>query len=328
LVTPVMNMPHLRTLDLNLLRVFLALVDEGSVTKAGTRLGLTQSAVSHALNRLRYALDDELFVRGPSGMQPTARALEIAPRLRQGMGQLQIALAPAAFDPAETDRDFVIAAGPYSASVLLPEVIGRVREIAPHASIRVRSPSRGAVEELDAGRSDLVIGIFGRTPERFDSEPLFRDRMVWVLRQGHPAAGRPLTLEALAELTHLVVATVDAADTIKGAVLEQGVERRVAVDDDVDEAFAAHGLVRKVGLTLPDMHSALAIVARSDMTTSAPRGLVQVFGPALGLTAVEPPYPSPPRDIVGLWRKDNDGPALQWLRGLLREAGTRFNARD
>lgn len=322
-----MNMPHLRTLDLNLLRVFLALVDEGSVTKAGARLGLTQSAVSHALNRLRYALDDELFVRGPSGMQPTARALEIAPRLRQGMGQLQTALAPAAFDPAETDRDFVIAAGPYSASALLPEVIARVQAEAPHASIRVRSPSRGAVEELDAGRSDLVIGVFGRTSERFDSEPLFRDRMVWVVRQGHPAVAGPLTLEALADLTHLVVATVDAADTIKGAVMEQGVERRVAVDDDVDDAFAARGLVRKVGLTLPDMHSALAIVARSDMTTPAPRGLVQVFGEALGLTTMEPPYPSPPRDIVGLWRKDNDGPALQWLRGLLRVAGANFNAR-
>lgn len=322
-----MNVPHLRTLDLNLLRVFLALMDEGSVTRAGARLGLTQSAVSHALNRLRYALDDELFVRSPAGMQPTARALEIAPRVRQGIGQLQTALAPAAFDPAETDRDFVIAAGPYSASVLLPEVIARVRAEAPRASIRVRSPSRGAVEELDAGRSDLVIGVFGRTPDRFDGETLFRDRMVWVLRQDHPAVARPFTVKALAALPHLLVATVDTADMIQGAVLEQGVERRVAIDDTIDDEFAARGLTRTVALTLPDMHSALAIVARSDMATAVPRGLVQVFGDALGLRAMEPPYPSPPRDIVGLWRKDNDGPALQWLRGLLREAGAGFMAR-
>jgi DNA-binding transcriptional LysR family regulator len=327
LVTPVMNMPHLRTLDLNLLRVFLALMDEGSVTRAGARLGLTQSAVSHALNRLRYGLNDELFVRAPSGMQPTARAIEIAPRVRQGIGQLQTALAPAAFDPADTDRDFIVAAGPYSASVLLPDVIVRVQAEAPNASIRVRSPSRGAVEELDAGRSDLVIGVFGRTPDRFDSEVLFSDAMVWVLRAGHPAAGRPLTVEALAALPHLLVATVDAADTIQGSVIEQGVERRVAIDDHVEDEFASRGLTRTVALTLPDMHSALAIVARSDMVTAAPRGMVQVFGGALGLTAMEPPYPNPPRDIVALWRKDNDGPALQWLRGLLREAGARFMER-
>jgi DNA-binding transcriptional LysR family regulator len=327
LITPVMNVPHFRNLDLNLLRVFLALLDEGSVTRTGARLGLTQSAVSHALNRLRYQLDDELFVRGPSGMQPTARALEIAPRLRQGMGQLHTALSPAAFDPAETDRDFVIAAGPYSASVLLPEVIARVRAEAPHASIRVRSPSRGTVEELDAGRSDLVIGVFGRTPDRFDSETLFRDRMVWLLRADHPAAASSLTLETLAALSHLVVSSVDPADVIQGSVLEHGVERRVAVDDNIEDEFAARGLVRTVALTLPDMHSAMAVVARSDMTTPAPRGMVQVFGEALGLRAMEPPYPSPPRDIVGLWRKDNDGPALQWLRGLLKEAGAGFMER-
>lgn len=322
-----MNVPHFRNLDLNLLRVFLALLDEGSVTRAGARLGLTQSAVSHALNRLRYALDDELFVRGPAGMAPTARALEIAPQLRQGMGQLHTALSPATFDPAETDRDFVIAAGPYSASVLLPEVIARVQAEAPHASIRVRNPSRGVVEELDAGRSDLVIGVFGRTPDRFDSETLFRDRMVWLLREGHPAASSPLTLEALAGLAHLVVSSVDPADVVQGSVLEHGVERRVAVDDNIEDEFAARGLTRKVGLTLSDMHSALAVVARSDMTTPAPLGLAQLFGEALGLKVMEPPYASPPRDIVGLWRKDNDGPALQWLRGLLKEAGAGFMAR-
>jgi DNA-binding transcriptional LysR family regulator len=328
LITLAMNMPHLRTLDLNLLRVFLALLDEGSVTRAGARLGVTQSAVSHALNRLRYGLEDELFVRGPSGMQPTARAAEIAPRLRQGLAHLQAALAPASFDPADTDRHFVIAAGAYSASVLLPEVIARVQAEAPRASIQVRGAFKGVVEELDAGRSDLVIGAFGRTPDRFDCEVLFRDRLVWVLRADHPAAAQPLTIESLAALPHLVVAAADAADMIQGSVLEHGVERRVAMDDNVlSDELAARGLDRVVALTLPDMHSALAIVARSDMATAAPRGLAQVFGEALGLKTMEPPYPSPPRDIVALWRKDHDGPALQWLRGLLREAGAAFMER-
>src|SRR3954451_20260147 len=112
-----MNVPHLRTLDLNLLRVFVALLDEGSVTRAGARLGLTQSAVSHALNRLRYTLNDELFVRGPARLQPTRRALEIGPQVHAALPQLQTAIEPGGFDPATSDRRFTIAAGAYACAV-------------------------------------------------------------------------------------------------------------------------------------------------------------------------------------------------------------------
>src|ERR1700735_2875784 len=104
---------HFPSLDLNLLRVFDALAEEGSVTRAGARLGLTQSAISHALGRLRYVLQDDLFVRGPDGMRPTARAQEIAPRLREGLHRLQLALAPMAFDPVAAQRRFTIAASAY-----------------------------------------------------------------------------------------------------------------------------------------------------------------------------------------------------------------------
>src|SRR5712691_11850143 len=108
-----MNSVHFNSLDLNLLRVFDAMIEERSVTRAGERLGLTQSAVSHALNRLRYLLDDELFVRVPDGMRPTPRASEIAPRLREGLLQLQLALAPADFIPEQTDRRFTVACTEY-----------------------------------------------------------------------------------------------------------------------------------------------------------------------------------------------------------------------
>src|SRR5690349_24552218 len=103
-----MQTAHYSQLDLNLLRVFEALMEEGSATRAGARLGLTQSAISHALNRLRYVLKDELFVRSPDGMQPTDRAAEIAPRLRQGLMQLQLALAPIEFAPERSDRRFTV----------------------------------------------------------------------------------------------------------------------------------------------------------------------------------------------------------------------------
>jgi DNA-binding transcriptional LysR family regulator len=319
-----MNAPHLRTLDLNLLRVFVALLDEGNVTRAGVRLGLTQSAVSHALNRLRYTLGDELFIRGPSGMQPTPRAGEIAPRIRAGLAQLQAALAPAEFDPAETDRCFVIAAGAYVASVLMPAVAARLEAEAPQASIRLRNLEGPIAEELDTGRCDLAITMFGRTPTRFASERVFDDTIVWVMRRDHPCANQPLTLDLLAALPQLAVVSGDVPDHVPGLVVELGLARRVVLDDGASEHLAARGLQRQVRLTVADTHSAMAVAARSDMITATPRGLYHLFGQPLGLKAVEPPYPAPPRDIRALWLRDNDGPALQWLRGLVREAGARF----
>src|SRR5437588_9553013 len=110
---------HFDHLDLNLLRVFEALIDERSATRAGARLGLTQSAISHALNRLRLILKDELFVRGPDGMRPTERAAEIAPGLRQGLLQLQLALTPSEFVPAGTTRRFTITCTEHSAALLV-----------------------------------------------------------------------------------------------------------------------------------------------------------------------------------------------------------------
>src|SRR3954468_22247205 len=118
-----MSAVHFGQVDLNLLRVLDALLDERNVTRAGDRLGLSQSAVSHALGRLRLLLDDELFVRRSTGMEPTPRALEIGPAVHTALLQMQAALAPAGFDPATTERRFTIAAGPYGCAVLIPQVV-------------------------------------------------------------------------------------------------------------------------------------------------------------------------------------------------------------
>src|SRR5215813_8700002 len=203
-----MNSVNFAALDLNLLRVFDTLIEERNVTRAGERLGLTQSAISHALNRLRYVFGDELFVRGPEGMQPTLRAAEIAPRLREGLIQLQLALAPAEFAPARTDRRFTITCGEYVGAVLIPGFVSRLREAAPNAELRIRPSNMGVAEAVLAGRVDLAIGSFRRVPEWFAYEPLFRETRVWVLSADHRAAGGDeLTLERLAELPHLIIAS-------------------------------------------------------------------------------------------------------------------------
>lgn len=311
---------HFQTLDLNLLRVFDALAEERSVTRAGERLGLTQSAVSHALNRLRYALEDELFLRGPDGMMPTPRASEIWPELRRGLLQLQHALAPTEFAPAEAERTFNISASSYTGEVLLPRFIGRVRAIAPKIQINVRAIEPNVAEALETGRLDLAIGVFGRVADMFARETLFEERMVWAIRADHPAAREPLSQKALQRLPLIVLAAGDeGGDRERSGRL---IERRALWEELItDQAPLGRGARQRLRAVVDNAHAALAIVASSDLVALAPRRLALSRREALGLKLLDLADPSPTATMEMLWRADQTShPALTWLRGLLLEA--------
>lgn len=314
---------HFNNLDLNLLRVFEALMEERNATCAGVRLGLTQSAISHALNRLRYVLKDELFTRGPDGMQPTERAAEIAPRLRQGLLQLQLALAPSEFVAERSDRRFTVACSEYAGGVLIPALIARLRSEAPNVSLNVLPSNLGIAETMRSGRADLAIGSFRRVPEWAASEPLLHETRVWVLSADHPAAREELTLDRLAALPHLViVATGEDEHAIGGYVVDHGLERLVTRSDAglLEGALAARGLFRSVAVTTPHILAALAAVDQSDIAALLPRRLATAFMGRYRLALFEPPYPSPPFEMMSLWhREQGDQPAIAWLREVLRE---------
>jgi DNA-binding transcriptional LysR family regulator len=314
---------HFNALDLNLVRVFDALIEERSVTRAGERLGLSQSAISHALNRLRFVLNDELFVRVSDGMRPTARASEIAPRLREGLLQLQLALAPPEFIPCRTNRRFTIACTEYAGAVLMPGFIARLRAEAPNAELRIRPSNMGVAEALLAGRVDLAIGSFRRVPEPFAYESLFRETRVWALSVDHPAAQGDLTLERLAELSHMIIsATGEDEHAVDGYVIDHGLERLVTRSELglLQGALAARGLRRVIGLTTPHFLAALAVVSQSDMAALLPRRLAAAFADRYRLKLFEPPYPSPPFDIMALWHRDHgEERGVAWLRGILQE---------
>src|SRR6185369_7237194 len=142
-------------LDLNLLRVLDVLLEERNVTRTGARLGLTQSAVSHALNRLRYVLNDELFLRGPAGMQPTPRAVEMGPQVHAALNQLQAALSPSDFDPATSERRFSVVAGAYASAILVPPVVSRMSQAAPLAELFIAELATDVLERIDARRIDF-----------------------------------------------------------------------------------------------------------------------------------------------------------------------------
>src|SRR3569833_1382866 len=293
-----MHEMHLGSLDLNLLRVFDALLLERNVTKAGARLGLTQSAVSHALNRLRYTLGDPLFIRCPSGMQPTVRALEIWPAIHASLLQIQAALAPADFDPARTARAFTVVAGPYACAILLPAVVERLREDAPS-------------------------GGYEDAPERYAYEPLVGDTLVWVVRNGHPASGGPLGLEELAAIPHVIISTAGESGEAEGAVVEQGLRRRSSWEDAgaFERSLAERGLKRKVGVIAPDTFSALAIAMRTDMAAQLPLRLAGISLKAQRVALLETDYVAPRVEIGLLHRRDRaTDPAQAWFLGVLRDA--------
>src|SRR5579871_2137367 len=171
-------MRFMQTPDLNLLRIFDLLFEERSVSRAARRLSLTQSAVSHALARLREMMGDPLFTRGAGGLQPTARAEELAPQLREILVRIRTALSPPSFDPRSSSREFTIAAGAYVCRLLLPPLVALARAAAPGVTLRIVNVNQALLDELDQGSVDIGIGAFEEIPARIKSLPLFNDTAV------------------------------------------------------------------------------------------------------------------------------------------------------
>lgn len=309
--------------DLNLLRVFDVLLEERSVTRAGARLGLTQSAVSHALNRLRYALGDELFVRGPNGMQPTPRAMEMGPQVHAALNQLQAALSPSDFDPATSERRFNLVAGAYSTAVLGPPLVSRLSARAPLAQLAIAEYPPDMVERLDARRVDFVIGGVVAAPDRLARETIAVESLVWVVRAAHPLAERnAIDLPALVSIPHVVISrnlpglggdSSEARDLVtKASWIDGGA---------LDAALEAEGLTRKVGVMVPDTFSAMSIVSRSDMAALIPRRLAQRAADGRKVRMFDPPYEAPPVQMNLVYLRDRlSEPAMAWMRDLIHEA--------
>jgi DNA-binding transcriptional LysR family regulator len=314
-----MNSIHLAQFDLNLLRIFDALSEERSATRAGERLGLSQSAISHALSRLRQIFDDPLFIRGASGMRPTPRAAEIAPALREALMQLQLAIAPSSFFPQETDRRFSIATGAYVAAVLLPCVVERIRAEAPQAELRIL-PMQSDVEiALRSGGLDMAIGAFPDLSDRVSRQSLFEEQGVWALRANHPVVQGRLTLDDLAALSHVMLTAAPDAGDIDLPWRHGFNPTPYHWTAHVDVALTRIGLKRQVAVRMQDVYSGLAIVSRTDMTMLAPRRMAQTHAEALGLTLFEPPYPSPNLVMEGIWSPEAGHPALDWLRSVVQD---------
>jgi DNA-binding transcriptional LysR family regulator len=285
--------------DLNLLIVFDAVMHERSVTRAGSRIGMSQPAVSHALNRLRYQLKDELFVRTPAGMVPTPRAEQIALPLRQALSEMQRVLEPEEFIPGTSDRHFTLSVNNYAAVVLAPPLVAAVASDAPDIRLDIRpSGTINIADQLDSGELDLAIGSSDVPGERFADRLLVRDSFVVVMRPDHPAARTRLSAKAFAALPHLEISS-SGDDT-----------------SFIDRFLAEQGLSRHITLRVPYL-SAARILAQSDIVATLSRRIAEAFVRTNNLLIRKPPYDSPIVETRLLWhRRLDDNPGHRWLRDI------------
>ena len=298
-----MSIMNLGAFDLNLLIVFDAVMHERSVTRAGSRIGLSQPAMSHALNRLRHMLKDELFVRTPEGMVPTPRAEQLALPVRRALDELQLALEPEIFTAATAERHFTIAVNNYAAVVLAAPIIAECRMLAPHIRLSlVPSGTLDLAGLLERGELDLAISAMDAPAERFAAQTLVEDRYVAVVRRGHKAARRKLTLAAFADLPQL-------------AISSSGEDVRF-----IDEALALHGRSRPAALATPYL-SAGPVLVQSDMVAVLGCQIAQEFRRAYPIEIMELPFEAPKLRSVMLWHRRLDNqPAHRWLRQTIVSA--------
>jgi DNA-binding transcriptional LysR family regulator len=313
----------LNRLDLNLLRVFDAVLEERSVLRAGQRVCLSQSAVSHALARLREVLDDELFIRTPTGMHPTARALAMAPLLRDAWKSLETAIRPPKFEPHTSDRRFTIAVNDLAAMVMVSNLLNLSRQEAPYVELVVRSDSRiNLAEQIDLGRVDAAIGIFSDIPPRFKSNALFCYDDVLITSSSSDIGY--LTLEKLSDLTIATVclqgedeADIDelSADRCQG--LRSETHGRVALR----KAFSDSEQSPRLSAVLPHFMSILPLLEDGDLAAIVPRPLGKLQARTRSVSMHELPYKTDSTEVRILWHERNSEDVSQyWLRGLLKRA--------
>jgi DNA-binding transcriptional LysR family regulator len=302
--------------DLNLLKAFDALMKERSVTRAGNLIGLSQPAVSNALNRLRHALGDELFVRRGNDMIPTPRAEALADSIRDTLAQIEQAIAgDAGFDPARAERIFTLMGADFFSMQMMPALSEHVARAAPGIRLRLLDSGSGDVERLL--RDNVIDAALERPlemPDWVSRQLLFRSPFVVIAARGHKAIrkagvkpGDRLPLAVFCALPH-------ALRSIDGSM-----------SGNIDDALRKAGAERQVILALPHFQGIALAVARGHLIAAVPLQFAQAVAKTAELAIFRPPIDVPVPDIRLYWHKRHDrNPAHRWLRERIVDATKPF----
>jgi len=287
--------------DLNLLRVLSVLFEERNVTRAGERLGRTQSAVSNALARLRGLFGDPLLVRGPDGMLLTPRAEALVVPLREMMRQAEACVSPVdGFDPATARGALRIGAPDRLSLPLLLPLLQQLRDEAPELTLHLATcDGQEALDRLHRDLIDLAIGWFDRPPAQLRTRHAFDEEFVCLCRDGHPlaATGRPIGAEHLLEQAHLVVSAAGG--------------HRAAFD----ALLARRGQARRVSLSVTNFSIVPQLLRGSDLVGVFTRRVAGALAREFALACVPLAMGIEPLEHLLVWHGRNDTePRQQWLR--------------
>lgn len=295
--------------DLNLLVVLDALLAERHVGRAAERLHLSQSATSHALSRLRDALQDPLFIRNPKGIEPTPFAASLAQSLTEVLnGVRRIAAPRAPFDPARMKREFIVGTTDYGTLTVLAPALRTVCQESPGSTVRSAPTDQATVvRQIDAGEIDIAIGsnTFVYAPKRIEVIPLFDERFVGIARDGHPSLKRrgqrqSIALDAFVHFPHILVSP---SGDVQGAV---------------DEALARIGRRRAIAATSPSFITVPFVVGASDLLAVVAERAARRLVDAAGIVTFELPFEMPSW-TVSLGRATDRAaePEVKWLTDII-----------
>lgn len=297
--------------DLNLLPVFVVLMEERNVTRAAERLGITQPALSNTLNRLRETMRDPLFVRERYGIRPTELAEEIAPAIAEALAKLDdVILGQQDFDPLTAERLFTIAPNDYVEFVLVPAIVERLREVAPGIRLRL-TPFGSDVAETGvmSGTTALVLGRMTDPPDNLVVQHLMEDGLACVLRADHPDIGGSISRDEYERLKHVNMLPPGRLR----AGLFQSLERQ--------------GLKREVAVSVTHFLSIPELVAVTDYCTTLPTLICRRIALDPRLKVLPPPVDLGTFPVQMAWhvRYRND-PAHRWLRSLIGDVARQVEA--
>jgi DNA-binding transcriptional LysR family regulator len=293
-----------RSFDLNLLPVLVSIYDQGSVSAAAQHLGISQSAASVALAKLRKRFGDPLFVRVGYGMEATTTMRAQIAFVRETLARIDSALSSdLAFEPGTTDRMFTFAMSDLGEMVFMPKILRRMRRLAPGATVRsVTLPPREVEAGLENGDIDLAVGYFPDLRRKaFVEQHLFTHHFVCLLRADHPIKAGTLSLKQFLSLEHAVV---------------YGTGRSF----EIFERFLQHKKInRRVVLQTPHFMSVPTIIAQSDLVVTVPHAVgAFVTGAHMNIRIARPPLRAPPIDLKQHWhRKFHSDAKVKWLRGMV-----------
>ena len=297
--------PNLAAVDLNLLVALRALLTERHVTRAARRLGLSQSATSHALSRLRELYADPLLVRSGRNLELTPRAVALLPQLQRGLGELEQCLrGQERFEPLRASFPLRLGMADYGQAILSGPLLRLLRSEAPGVNLQVTSYP-DPLEQLEAGTLDVALTTKTKLPRTFLERRLFSDGFVCMLRQGHSALRKKrVSLGQYLELEHLLVAPSGTPGSY------------------VDTELARRGLARRVALQVSSFLVAPQVVAETELISTGPELLLRRLSQHYPVVLLAPPLPIPRFELCLVWhaRRDHE-PAHAWMRELIVRAG-------